>query len=454
VFTAPVLIVGAGACGLTAALAVRQQGLDVLVLERDDRPSGNTALSSGMIPACDTRFQRVKHIVDNAAIMAADIQNKNKGLANRDLVFEVASLSGSTVEWLADSHGVPFELVDGFLYPGHTRVRMHAPPGRTGAELMVALLRAARNQAIDLMTSARVVDLFADRDGRVAGVRVERPGGETEDIGCATLILACNGFGGNRRMVREYIPEMADATYFGHAGNTGDAVLWGTQLGAALGDMDAYQGHGSVAVPHGILITWALMMEGGIQVNAAGQRFSNEHQGYSEQAMAVLQQPGQVAWDIYDGRIHELGMQFEDYRLAQGAGAILTARSVEELGKMTNLPAEALSETLRHCEEMAGNLASDSFGRDFSTKPTLQPPYCAVRVGGALFHTQGGLNVDLDARVLRTDGTRLPNLFAAGGAARGLSGTGAAGYLSGNGLLSAVVLGRIAGKSAAALADK
>lgn len=448
----PVLIVGAGACGLSAALAVRDQGLDVLVLERDARPSGNTALSSGMIPACGTRFQRAKNVLDSAEIMVADIQNKNKGLADRDLVAKVAALSGSTVEWLADSHGVPIELVDGFLYPGHSKARMHAPPGRTGAELMVALLNAARNKSVDLMTSARVTEVFANEDGRVLGVRVERPDCAEEEIGCTTLILACNGFGANREMVHEYIPEMTGATYFGHAGNKGDAILWGTQLGAALGDMGAYQGHGSVAIPHGILITWALMMEGGIQVNADGKRFSNELEGYSEQAVAVLQQPGQLVWDIYDQRMHELGMKFEDYRVANGAGAILTARSAEELAKLTNLPFDSLSMTLDHCNELAEKHASDSFGRAFGANPVLQPPYYAVRVSGALFHTQGGLKIDVEARVLRTDGTRLPNLFAAGGAARGLSGPGAAGYLSGNGLLSAVVLGRIAGQSAAVLA--
>ena len=83
-------------------------------------------------------------------------------------------------------------------------------------------------------------------------------------------------------MVREHLPEIADALYFGHAGNQGDAVRWGAQLGAAVADMSAYQGHGSVATPHGILITWALMTEGGIQVNERGERFSNEHLGYSE----------------------------------------------------------------------------------------------------------------------------------------------------------------------------
>jgi len=448
----PVLIVGAGACGLSAALSVRDQGLDVLVVERDERPSGNTALSSGMIPACGTRFQRARNIEDSPEIMIADIQAKNDGLADRELVFEVASKSAVTVEWLADSHGVSFDLVDGFLYPGHSRMRMHAPPGRTGGELMTSLLQAAGRQAVDILTSARVTDLFAETAGRIVGVRIERPNGMTEEVGCSTLILACNGFGGNRRMVSEYIPEMANAMYFGHAGNTGDAISWGADLGAALKDMGSYQGHGSVAIPHAILITWALMMEGGVQVNAIGKRFSNEHQGYSEQAVAVIEQPERFAWDIYDERIHELGMRFEDYRVALSAGAILKANSVERLARLTGLPIAELSETLSSCEQMATGRSSDSFGRDFPSKPPLAPPYYAIRVSGALFHTQGGLMIGADARVLRSDGTRLPNLFAAGGAACGLSGPGASGYLSGNGLLSAVVLGRIAGQNAAAVA--
>ncbi|MCC7275290.1 MAG: FAD-binding protein, partial [Alphaproteobacteria bacterium] len=88
----------------------------------------------------------------------------------------------------------------------------------------------------------------------------------------------------------------------------------------------------------------------------------------------------------------------------------------------------------------------------FTGKPALAPPFCAVKVTGALFHTQGGLVVDADARVRRPDGSPLPNLFAGGGAACGLSGEDVAGYLSGNGLLSAVVFGRFAGEGAARLA--
>ena len=42
----PVVVIGAGACGLCAALAVKEGGTDAIVLERDDRPSGSTALSN------------------------------------------------------------------------------------------------------------------------------------------------------------------------------------------------------------------------------------------------------------------------------------------------------------------------------------------------------------------------------------------------------------------------
>lgn len=449
--TVPVLIVGAGACGLTAALAAHEAGAEVLVLERDATPSGSTALSSGMIPACETAVQRAAGVDDSVALMAGDIRAKAHGDADPLLVDAACRESGPAVDWLTETHAVALTLVDGFRYPGHSVLRMHAPPSRTGAELMGALLTAAERAGIDIVTNAHVTDLYADGDGRVRGIRLERPDGSREDIGCAALVLACNGFGGNRDMVRRYIPEMAEAEYFGHPGNQGDAVLWGAALGAATAGMAAYQGHGSVATPHGILLTWALMMEGGIQVNTDGRRFSNEHDGYSEQAVRVLDQPGGIAWAVFDDRLLALGRQFEDFRQAEAAGAIRSGSDVAALADATGLPADALAATLDEVAALAAGDGIDRFGRDFTTAPALRPPYHAVKVTGALFHTQGGLKIDGRTRVLRPDGTALPNLFAGGGAACGVSGNDVAGYLSGNGLLTAVTLGRIAGRMAAAL---
>ena len=424
----PVVIVGAGACGLTAALAARDAGAEVLVLERDASPSGSTALSSGFIPAAGTRYQQAAGIADSPELFAADVQRKNHGEAEPRMVEIVTRAIGPTLEWLDDKHGLRFDVLRGFTYPGHSVLRMHALPEKTGEALMAALLRAAAD--VDILTSARVTDVGRER------VRFVRPDGKAEEVGYEALVLACSGYGGNKEMVAKYLPEIATSLYFGHVGNQGDAVRWGTALGATVADMTAYQGHGSVATPHGILITWALMTEGGIQVNSDGERFSNEHLGYSEQCLPVVRQPGGIAWCIYDERLHQLGMTFPDYRDAHAAGAVKPAPELPQLKK-----------TLTQVERFVDGKEKDPFGRDFAGKPKLQPPYYGIKVTGALFHTQGGLVIDETARVLP-----LANVFAGGGAARGVSGAHVWGYLSGNGLLSAVALGRIAGASAAKLA--
>lgn len=447
----PVVVIGAGACGMTAALTVADAGVEVLVLERDSVPQGSTALSSGMIPACETYIQKAQGVEDTVDAMTADILSKAHNQTDADMVKVLCQESGPAINWLTETHGVELALVDGFLYPNHSYLRMHAPASRTGADLIGSMTQAVERAGVDVLTDSTVTDLYADTTGHISGIRFTRPDGTIELLGCSALILACNGFGGNPEMVKQLIPDMADANYFGHTGNQGEAIQWGEALGAAMADLGSYQGHGSVAHPHGILISWALMMNGGIQVNIHGQRFSNEHQGYSEQGRRVIAQPESIAWNILDARLYKMGQGFEDFRQAVSAGALIKADTLSELGHKCGLPEDSLAATLSENSELSSGQGTDSFGRDFTSKPDLQPPYYAVKVTGSLFHTQGGLVVDANARVLRPDNSPLPNLYAGGGAARGISGPSDWGYLSGNGLLTAVALGRIAGCSAVEL---
>ncbi|HEV7216181.1 MAG TPA: FAD-dependent oxidoreductase [Chloroflexota bacterium] len=445
------LIIGAGAAGLCAALAAKEAGVDAVLIERDAVPAGSTALSAGLIPAAGTRFQRAKGITDDPRLFAADIQRKAHGEADPAVVDAVAQGAGPLIEWLAGRYDLPFGVVENFNYPGHSALRMHGLPSRTGLELINALRNAAETNDIVILTERMAERLLAEPDGRIRGVEILRGDGACERIGCATLILACNGYGGNPALVRRFIPDMANALYFGHPGNRGDAVLWGEALGAQLAHLGGYQGHGSVATPHNILITWAAMMQGGIQVNSEGRRFCDESRGYSEQATDVLRQPGGIAWDVFDERIALVARQFEDFRDAEQAGAVLNADSIEALVAAARVPLEAFVAEWEEVNALKANSGRDRFGRQFTPAQKCLPPYHAVKVTGALFHTQGGLAIDGVGRVKRKDGSLLPNLFAAGGAAAGVSGSTAAGYLSGNGLLAATVLGRLAGHGAAAL---
>lgn len=444
----PVVVVGGGAAGLVAALAARDAGVEVLVLERDPLPRGSTALSAGLIPAPGTRWQRDAGVTDSADAFAADITAKSGGAADPALVRTVTEAIGPALEWLGDRHGLQFSVITDFRYPGHSAFRMHGLPSRSGGELVDALRSAAETADASILCDAHVTGLVTEA-GAVRGLRFARPDGTVETVRCDALVLACNGYGGNKDLVRTHIPAMAEALYFGHPGNQGDALRWGEALGAAFRDLSGYQGHGSVAQPASVLITWATVTEGGVQVNRDGRRFSDESHGYSEQAATVLQQPGGIAWTVFDERIAAIARQFEDFRQAEAMNAVVTAENLDSLAVLMGVPADALREEVAEADRSRDMGTADRFGRVFAGSPALHPPFRAVRVTGALFHTQGGLVVDEEARVMRPDGTAILGLYAVGGAAAGVSGPQAAGYLSGNGLLTAVALGWIAGKTAA-----
>lgn len=445
----PIVIIGGGATGLCAALAARDVGVDALVLERDRQPMGTTAMSTGLIPAAGSLLQREMGIADSPDLFARDIAAKAKGRVDHVLVQRLAEESAATVDWLVSLHGVGLSLVQGFTYPGHSVLRMHGMPSRSGGELMGALADACAEAGVDIMTESLVDTLFVDAADRVIAVAAVRPDGAREVIGCDAAILACCGFAGNAEMVRELIPELEHATFHGHPGNKGHAIAWGKALGAAMADLSAYQGHAGLAAGYGIPILWPLISEGGIQVNRQGRRFANEAAGYSEQAVEVLRQDGHVAWSVYDAVRHAVMLQFDDYHQAIGAGCIQQADSIDELAAQIGVDATGLAATIAETHDLVASGAPDAFGRSFSGKAPLTAPFYAVKVTGALFHTQGGLAVDGDARVLDRSGVPFPNLYAGGGAARGISGPGADGYMAGNGLLTATTLGRLAGAHAA-----
>jgi fumarate reductase flavoprotein subunit len=140
--------------------------------------------------------------------------------------------------------------------------------------------------------------------------------------------------------------------------------------------------------------------------------------------------------------------------VAEEAGALKVCHTPQEIAKVIGCDVATLTQTMKEVEEVAAGKKKDPFGRDFTTKPALKAPYRVVKIMGALFHTQGGLDINKEMRVLKKDGKPFPNLFAGGGAARGLSGPSDWGYLSGSGLMTATNMGRLAGIAAAKLVNK
>ena len=234
---ADVLVIGAGACGLAAAIAAHDSGVSVAIIEKLDRPGGNSSLSTGSVPAAGSPFQREAGIADSPERFVADLMRIGGATDCPDLVRRVVHTSAATVEWLADSVGARIALVTAYKHIGHSVPRLHAPASRRGQDLVDDLLRAVETRGIPLAVGNGASALLPDGRGGVIGADVETINGERQRIIARKVMLAVNGFAGNRDLVARFCPEISGAQYFGARGSTGEAVLWGEQLGAGFGNM-------------------------------------------------------------------------------------------------------------------------------------------------------------------------------------------------------------------------
>lgn len=442
------LVIGAGACGLSAAIAAADAGLTTAIVEKAERPGGNSALSTGSVPAAGSRFQKEAGIEDTPDIYYRDLMRIAGETDDAALVRRMTEVSAETVEWLVDAAKTRIQFVTAYKHIGHSVPRLHAPKSRRGSDLVDDLVRAVEERGIPLAVGNNVKRLIVEDDA-VKGAVVDAGDRQNVEIRAAATLLAVNGFGANRDLVRRFCPEIATAQYFGAPGSDGEAVVWGEALGARLDNMGAYQGYAAVADPHGSILSWTTIEKGGVLLGENGERFGNESLGYSGYARHVLAQ-GRYAYAIFDQRIFEIAMLEEEFAELHEHGGLKKGDTVADVAAAQGLDGAAAQASVDAYGEAARTGTPDAFGReDFGMAP-LQAPFYSCRVVPALFHTQGGLHVDADARVLKEDGTPVPGLYAGGGAAAGISGRdGATGYASGNGLLTAVALGRLAALAAA-----
>ncbi len=441
-------IAGAGGCGLAAAHAAARPDLKIVVWEKAAAAGGTTALSTGLIAAAGSRAQRNAGIFETGDDLLRDVLARNGGRSNPALTTQLCSSAAGLVEWLVDALGIPLEFVSQASEPGHTRPRLHAPPSRSGAQLIGGLVQRLERRGIRLRLGTPVLQLWTDAAGAVLGVRIKAPRRGPTNARCHKLILATGGFGANRELLAQYCPAAAVLPFAGAPTSSGDAVLWAPDIGAATCDTSAYEAYATVAVGSNLLIPWAVLANGAILVNQRGERFADETRGSAALAVPLISQPGCVAYEILDARILTLvTAQDPHFAAAVVPRALRRADDLDSLARQFQIDADALARTVAaYNRSVAGG--GDTFGRS-AFGAALEAPFYGIRVNAALLQTLGGLAIDSSARVVRPDGTPIPNLYAGGGAVVGVSGPGNDGYLLGTGLLCALGWGKIAGEHAA-----
>lgn len=431
------IIVGAGAAGLAAALRASSLGLRVLVLDPGGGLHSNLARSGGMFTAAGTRFQAQAGIADEAEAWEADLR-RHVGAALEDAVVQaVTRQAASAAHFLADFAGLDLHVVTGVTVADGVP-RLHATSGESGQELADQLLAAVRTCPGVTLLPTEAQGLLVEGAAVVGVQTIAGP------VRASATLLASGGFGADRAMIKQHAPEIADAAYIGNAASDGRAIRWAQQLGAATRFMASYQGQGHVAADGKGRLGPGLGSFGAIVVNARGERFADETMSPSSFAAHVLAQPGGCAIELFDAAADQAARRFGPYRDYAASGGVKQAGDIAAAAALFGVPEQALRLALQE----AGGQDADRFGRTRHRRE-LTPPFWGTVITGALAHTQGGLHVDGRSRVLREDGTPIPGLLAAGGAAASISGTGAAGYIPGNGLAHAFTLGMLAAETVA-----
>lgn len=429
-----VLILGAGAAGLFVALAARARGLAVVVADpMADQPS-NFALSGGLVPVAGSRLQRQAGVVDAPDAWLDDLRRyAPAGAVNERIAPAVAHALPQAVDFLLDALDAPLRFLSDVVSPGHSACRFHSVTPASGEAFQRWMRSALRERAaLDILPHRLAVSRGE------AGFIATLPDGRL--IQARQLVLAGGGFGADAAMVAEHIPAMAGALNNGSPTNDGSTIALGRSWGAALWGMDGYQGQAHTNPGGATRLGMGIPALGGLLVNRQGRRFVREDLGPSALAPHVLAQPGGMALEVFDAAIEARLANHTAYAQAVAAGCVLQAPDAETLAQRAGIHAAGLAATLTQVARCATGDETDPLGRPRFER-VLQPPLRASWVTGALSHTQGGLLTDADGAVLDAAGARMPGLFAVGGAAAGLAGRGAEGYLPGNGLAQAFGLG-------------
>jgi flavocytochrome c len=442
-----IIVIGAGGCGLMAALVAAKKGARVLLLEKTDKPGGGTAFSSKGIRAAGSRRQRELKIADSPELYAQDILRRNNNESDAVLTRRLTETSGRVADFLADAAGIEFQIGE-FVF-GHGAQRSHSwKADKTITDFLFEAVERETN--IQVRFSTPVLSLKQQADGAVIGV-VTAGGAFT----ARKIILASGGFGASAELLSRYIPKAADIPFPGHHGSTGDGLKMGIEAGAAMENMGAFQPYPAYIGPGKRAVPPEVALSGGIMVDARGKRFVDETRYPGGLGIKMLDLPGKQAYEIFDERIYQLHRNAPGLRNLSryfDEGLLLRADTPEKLAARLAIDAAGLKQTIEEYNDRAASGGKDAFGR--ALPEPLRAPFYGIKVTVALYHTQGGLKVTPDGQVLRADGSIISNLYAGGGVAVGVSGRGLEGYLPGNGLLASLGLGMRAAEHAAESINK
>lgn len=496
---ADVIVVGAGGAGMVAAATAVDRGANVIVLEKMAMIGGNTARSEGNMSAIDPEPEKLLDMTPAVRDIIAKYTNRapcskeaarlqdivKKQLAAHDaagkkyifdspelfalqtilggdckndpkLVLTMAEHATEAMQWLEKQSSmtwfhVPRHWIDvgiGGIYPRGQWPRQAdgKTPISTYDAYIAPLADKVTKAGSHIYTSMKVTSLVRTADGRVTGVTATDKDGKTHTFSAKNVILAAGGYGANLAMVKKYNDISVIATS-NQPGATGEVINEAVAAGAALEGMKWIQIH-----PHGnpkngnVESAIAGRPNDTPYVNQDGVRFIDETGRRDELSNAILKQPGQVVYSIFDQQtIDQKKVRDDLMQIALNHGYAYKADSLSGLAKAAGINEKAFLATMTSYNEATRtqNTKSLPVPKILTGNTVEKAPFYAVPITVTIHHTMGGLKINEKTQVLDTKGRVIPGLYAAGEVTGGVHGSNRLGR---NALTDLLVFGHIAGQ--------
>ncbi|MGL5355770.1 MAG: flavocytochrome c [Cetobacterium sp.] len=437
--TTDIVVIGGGGAGLTAAIAAKDKGSEVILIEKSAILGGNTNYATGGLNAAKTSVQKSKNINDSIEGFIEDTMKGGKNTNNVALVKKMADSSSEIVDWLI---GKGVDLKDLGRMGGQSVDRTHRPTGGApvGPNMIAALSKSSRTAGVDIRLSTFAESLIYDGEA-IRGITVKAPNGQKYTINSTAVIIATGGFGANSDMIVENNSSLEGFGTTNHKGATGDGITLAKSVAADFVDMKEIQTHPTVIPSNSVMITEAVRGNGAILVNRDGERFVNELETRDVISKAELAQEGGSAFLMFDETVKSSLKAIDSY---DKKGYLTNASSIEELAQKLDISPKNLEKTFTKYNEnvKAGN--DTDFERQSLKTTLVRAPFYSVEVAPAVHHTMGGIVINEKAEVL-SNNEPISGLYAAGEVTGGIHG---ANRLGGNAVVDITVFGKIAGENA------
>ena len=449
VYDVDVVVVGAGAAGLSAAITAQEAGANVLLLEKGGITGGSTVRSGGKILAAGTPWQEKQGYTDNADMMYEYLMSFDRDdIMNEELVRAFCDASAENLQWLED-RGVMVQDVE-YIHSSITPWRVHNTMGGGGqtsghgGQFTAPLTNLYADKGGKTIYNCCAEELITDETGAVVGVKATMADGSKVTVNAKGVILATGGYAQNPEMLAKY-SDFLTYTPYGSVPmtNTGDGLTMAVAVGAKNFDAPGLQ---LVYVSYDCYC--GINEESGLIVSEDGVRVVDEYTYQSHVATALADAKSTYGFYI---AAKKDGMAVEPYPMIQWGVTmehVPHAATIGELASMIGVDAAALEATVARYNELCAKGVDEDFGKPAKYMiPVEGDEYYAFRMTPGTSVTFGGLEIDVNGRVLDTENKPIEGLYAAGEVA--FTGLFDAEYpCCGMAIGSAVYYGRVAAMTA------